>query len=415
MKYGIVWFRNDLRVKNNKALDAALSSGLPLKAIYILDSRENRLGPFRKKFISESLSELQNNLAFLNINFDIISGNPFDVLDSYFNAHHDCDVFVHRGYATEEVLQEKCLQSIGDLKVVFFDDGFLISPMELPFAIHDLPDVFTDFRKKIESSGVLQSNVFNLHPSVDEFPTTKSHVDNRPVKNHPSLAFPFFGGESQAHLRLIDYIWNSKNILTYKKNRNGLLGTEYSSKLSPYLACGCISAQQIFNEIKKFEDQVEANESTYWLIFELLWRDYFRYVMMKYGSKMFLLNGIKQGTSIIEPSNAELLYESWIEGNTGDDFVDANMRELRQTGFMSNRGRQNVASFLVHELKLDWRRGARYFEKMLIDYDVFSNWGNWTYLAGVGNDPRENRVFNTERQAEMYDADGSYRKLWLNP
>ena len=80
---------------------------------------------------------------------------------------------------------------------------------------------------------------------------------------------------------------------------------------------------------------------------------------------------------------------------------------------MSNRGRQNVASYLVHQLKLDWRRGAYYFEKMLIDYDVFSNWGNWSYLAGVGNDPRENRVFNTQKQAEMYDADKAYRKCWL--
>ena len=80
---------------------------------------------------------------------------------------------------------------------------------------------------------------------------------------------------------------------------------------------------------------------------------------------------------------------------------------------MSNRGRQNVASYLVHELKIDWRRGARYFEKMLVDYDVFSNWGNWAYLGGVGNDPRENRVFNTQKQAEMYDSNKAYRNNWL--
>jgi deoxyribodipyrimidine photo-lyase len=106
-------------------------------------------------------------------------------------------------------------------------------------------------------------------------------------------------------------------------------------------------------------------------------------------------------------------FEKWKNGNTGIDFVDANMIELKLTGFMSNRGRQNVASYLCHNLKLDWRYGAAYFEEQLIDYDVCSNWGNWMYVAGVGNDPRENRVFNMEKQAAMYDHDQSYRNLWL--
>jgi deoxyribodipyrimidine photo-lyase len=103
-----------------------------------------------------------------------------------------------------------------------------------------------------------------------------------------------------------------------------------------------------------------------------------------------------------------------VSGNTGNRFIDANMRELLLTGFMSNRGRQNVASYFVHELGLDWRLGAQYFEEALVDYDVYSNWGNWAYLAGVGNDPRANRRFNITRQADMYDPAGSYQKLWLD-
>ena len=104
--------------------------------------------------------------------------------------------------------------------------------------------------------------------------------------------------------------------------------------------------------------------------------------------------------------------QEWIDGQTGVDFVDANMLELKLTGFMSNRGRQNVASYLCNDLKLDWRYGAAYFEQQLIDYDVCSNWGNWAYLAGVGNDPRD-RKFNTQVQAERYDSNHSFRKLWL--
>lgn len=108
------------------------------------------------------------------------------------------------------------------------------------------------------------------------------------------------------------------------------------------------------------------------------------------------------------------IFEQWASGQTGKPFVDANMHELNATGFMSNRGRQNVASYLVHDLGLDWRLGAAYFESLLIDYDVCSNWGNWNYVAGVGNDPRENRYFNIERQASMYDPQGKFVKVWTS-
>ena len=104
----------------------------------------------------------------------------------------------------------------------------------------------------------------------------------------------------------------------------------------------------------------------------------------------------------------------WTEGRTHSDFVNANMKELNQTGFMSNRGRQNVASYLIHNLGIDWRMGAGYFEQHLIDYDPASNWGNWAYIAGVGNDPRPFRKFNLEKQAQNYDGEGLYRSLWLD-
>jgi deoxyribodipyrimidine photo-lyase len=104
----------------------------------------------------------------------------------------------------------------------------------------------------------------------------------------------------------------------------------------------------------------------------------------------------------------------WKNGKTGVPFVDANMRELLHTGFMSNRGRQNVASFLINDLKLSWQLGAKHFEEYLIDYDVASNYGNWSYLAGKGNDPRTNRYFNIERQRQTYDPQNSYINLWNN-
>ena len=111
--------------------------------------------------------------------------------------------------------------------------------------------------------------------------------------------------------------------------------------------------------------------------------------------------------------NDTRLFELWAQGKTGIPFIDANMIELQSSGFMSNRGRQNVASFLVKDLFVNWQMGAEYFESVLIDYDPCSNWGNWNYVAGVGSDPRENRYFNILRQAKMYDVKGDYVKHWI--
>jgi deoxyribodipyrimidine photo-lyase len=134
--------------------------------------------------------------------------------------------------------------------------------------------------------------------------------------------------------------------------------------------------------------------------------------MQKYGNLFFKLGGIKSAEQQ-SIHNMVDLFQQWKNGQTGNDFIDANMLELKLTGFMSNRGRQNVASYLCHNLKLDWRYGAAYFEEQLIDYDVSSNWCNWAYVAGVGNDPRSNRVFNIEKQANDYDTNKKYRTLWM--
>jgi len=167
-----------------------------------------------------------------------------------------------------------------------------------------------------------------------------------------------------------------------------------------------------YYQVKKYEDEVKSNVSTYWLVFELIWRDFFTYVLLKYGNKLFYKGSINgESPEIDDPNGIKL--EAWKRAQTGIPFIDANMKELNETGFMSNRGRQNVASYLIKDLKVDWRKGAAYFEEKLIDYDVASNWGNWSYVAGIGNDPREGRYFNIMTQADRYDKKGDYVKLWL--
>ena len=148
------------------------------------------------------------------------------------------------------------------------------------------------------------------------------------------------------------------------------------------------------------------------MIFELIWRDYFKYISLKYGNKIFQLKGLDSDIKVWK--NHTDIINNWINGKTKDSFINANMIELKETGWMSNRGRQNVASYLTKNLLIDWRVGASYFESMLIDYDVHSNYGNWIYNSGVGNDPIKDRKFNPKIQAERYDPRKTFQNLWLN-
>jgi deoxyribodipyrimidine photo-lyase len=248
---------------------------------------------------------------------------------------------------------------------------------------------------------------------IGEMPSIKKLLGDsgaKTIDNRAAYSFP--GGETQGLARLREYIWDSHAIATYKKTRNELLGENFSSKFSAYLAQGCLSPKMIYKEVEKFETKVKKNNSTYWMKFELMWRDFYRLMAKKYTDKIFQLGGPKSDP----PENVEEnwdRFEAWAQGKTGIPFIDANMREINETGYMSNRGRQNVASYLIKDLEVDWRMGAEYFESLLIDYDPASNYGNWNYLAGVGADPMENRYFNILSQARRYDANGDYVRHWM--
>ena len=299
-------------------------------------------------------------------------------------------------------------------------DQFLLGPEIIPFELYKLPKVFTPFRKKVEAT-------LEVHAPL-EVPAKQTNTSNTPlfysdalwasiskellsIKIDSRSAFPFKGGEKAAQERIDHYFFNTDHVAQYKETRNGLIGLDYSTKLSAWLANGCISARTIYYQLKAYEKTVKANESTYWVLFELLWREFFKYVGLKHKNDLFKSGGINHKS--FAQGNDPKVYNDWISGTTHSPFINANMKELSQTGWMSNRGRQNVASYWSKTLDQDWRIGATYFESQLIDYDVDSNWANWMYTSGVGNDPRD-RIFNPERQADMYDPQKAFQKLWNN-
>jgi deoxyribodipyrimidine photo-lyase len=429
MKTSIIWFKTDLRLEDNETLVKAISQSEQVIPVYCFDDSHfetsaygfKKTGSFRAQFLLESLQDLDKNLRKLGSGLLILRGKPEVEIPKIVKEYKAQKVFAKREVAFEEKRTEKLVQAeLFKLRCELetFSTSTLYHAEDLPFSIKDIPDVFTNFRKKTEKESKIRSvfvapeqinspeiPVLQL-PTLEDLGLVFSSIDSR-------AAIQFKGGETEAINRLNYYFYETKNLSNYKETRNGMVGADYSSKFSAWLAMGCISPRFIYTEVKKYEKQFGANDSTYWLIFELLWRDFFRFMFKKHQTKFFLYAGIKT-EKINSKSLNEKLLSQWINGATQSDFINANMLELKQTGFMSNRGRQNVASYFCNELNMDWRLGAAYFEEQLLDYDVCSNWGNWAYLAGVGNDPRGHRYFNIEKQANDYDKNNEFRNLWLN-
>ncbi|MEM9819825.1 MAG: DASH family cryptochrome [Bacteroidota bacterium] len=427
----IVWFRLDLRIHDNEALIHAIKSGEEVIPIYVFDDRVfkaktsfgfEKTAAYRAKFIIESIHDLRKSLRALGSDLYVRTGKTEEKIFEIAQEAKSSWVFCNRERTQEEIdvqdALEQRLWSIGQ-EIIYSRGKMLYYTQDLPFPVTHCPDTFTSFRKEIERivpvRDSLPAPTEQLTPpsfelEAGEIPALED-LGYEPFETHPA-ATHFKGGESEGLRRLQYYFWETGAISNYKETRNGLLGELYSSKFSPWLSQGCLSPKRIYQELKRYEAERGANKSTYWLYFELIWRDFFRLMGKKHGNKIFLRGGIKQENNK-EWRNDHNLLQLWVEGRTGIPFIDANMRELKRTGFMSNRGRQNVASFLVKDLNVNWQMGAEYFESMLLDYDPCSNWGNWNYLAGVGNDPREDRYFNILSQARRYDPQGDFVKYWL--
>ena len=427
----VVWFRNDLRLTDNETLTRALQQGKEVVPVYCFDSRQFEItrlgfaktGNFRAQFLLESVAELRLSLQKIGGDLVLLQGAPEQLVPQFAHQLGATAIYFSKEVTSEERQVDRSLEEAAFAQGIAcesFWQSTLYHKDDLPFPIRQTPEVFTQFRKEVEKNCKIRP-VFPAptripYPDTFAIPTS----GNLPTFSTFSLATPeasgdawwqVKGGEQAATQRLQDYFWKKDLLKTYKQTRNGLIGMDYSSKFSPWLALGCISPRSIYEEVRRYESMRQKNDSTYWLIFELIWRDYFRFIAKKHGVKIFQLGGIRNQADTWKSDTK--VFDAWKSGQTGIPFVDANMRELNATGFMSNRGRQLVASFLVNDLGINWTWGASYFESLLVDYDVCSNWGNWMYVGGVGNDPRENRYFNILRQASTYDKKGDFVRLWI--
>ena len=405
------WFQTDLRLADNPAL-ASAKDATTLLCVYLMPKPRpwcnlTGLGPQRDRFLRETLQELKDQLQALGQDLMVLEGSPELVLPNIvdrFSIDHVTTNFTPGWYESQAItfLEQKLPATLS-----VFRGNRLFDAEQFPFAAEDLPDTFSPFRRKVE-----KLNISSPIPAPDWLPPPPSAqfdaIPKAAASPHPGLPLP--GGTAAGWRRLDQFLFHTHAIADYKQTRNDLDGLGGSSTLSPWLANGALSARTVAHAIFRYEREEIANDSTYWLYFELLWREFFHWRAVIDGPSLFRQSG-RSGRRLLtnfEPRQ----FARWCAGDTDYPLVNALMRQLVATGWMSNRGRQIAASCLINELGLDWRYGAAFFEQQLIDYDVGSNYGNWQYIAGLGSDPRGGRHFNLAKQAAQYDPDETFTRKW---
>lgn len=431
----LIWFRHDLRIHDHEPLLRAMQSEEETIGLYIHDVRQDeeilpgivRMGQYRRRFLAESLLELGESLKSLGISFVIKRGISSKEMSTVIHDYGVDQVLVHEHPGVWERRDLDHLMNIHpEVTWSLFDGHTLMRRKDLPMKASEFPMSFSKFRSKLEKRLKIPqkgSEYSSEDPLLFSEVKAPDHANFHNGSN-PDFTLPDFmkswldgvenivkGGESAGLERLENYVSVNGGLFSYKETRDGMLHFDDSSKLSFWLSNGSLSAKRVYQKIMEAESMHGRNISSYWLFFELLWREYFQWLMWSTNERLFLRKGFLNGELLWHEDQEAFL--KWREGITGYPLVDAAMEELNRTGFMSNRARQNVASFLTKNLGIDWLLGAKYFEAMLIDFDPASNYGNWAYQAGVGTDARELRAFNVIGQGKRYDPSGAYARYWL--
>ncbi|WP_135384918.1 DASH family cryptochrome [Vibrio tasmaniensis] len=442
-KIGLYLFTNDLRINDNQLLHCAAQSVDKLIFVIVEPTlvrfsadfaKEQSYGAHRQTFVSQSITHLESNLVKFGQQLVVIHSNHLEpdaaeqTLSQIIATQHVTHFFANAHCGYDERLLIRSIQSRHpDLITCLPHHSTLFDSHEMPFELSKVPSSFTKFRKLVEHLDVNggETVIAHLPPPVTPAQTTAIPIFSSPNVER-AVTNDYLGGED-AGLAHLDNYFSHDYALNYKQTRNAFDGIENSTKFSPWLALGCVSPKTIYCHLKQFEADHGSNDSTYRIYFELLWREYFYWKCLSLGSSLFGETSNHKLDSSNSSATLNLNLAKWKSGNTNYPIVDACMRQLNETGYMSNRGRQLAASCLIYELGIDWRHGAAYFESQLIDYDVASNWGNWAYIAGALNSqvntqankqnnakqPKpKSRHFDLGKQTDMYDPDHAFINKW---
>ena len=396
----VFWFRRGLRLHDNAGLYQALRQGKPVVPIFIfdrnildeLDEREDR----RVEFIHSSLQELQRLLAVIGSTVDVRYGFPSDIWEQLTKDYIIESVYTNHDYepyARKRDAEVARMLNANGISFHLFKDQVVFEKNEVIKDDGKPYTVFTPYSRKWKAT----LNDFYL----SSYQTEKFFVNffRQTEKKIPSLAKLNFRSAGQA---FPIKTWNNEIIEHYKEQRD-YPAVEGTSRLSVHLRFGTISIRELAREAGKL------NET---FLNELAWRDFYQMILWHYPH--VVERSFKPEYDKIKWRNNEKEFDAWCKGETGYPIVDAGMRELNATGFMHNRVRMIVASFLTKHLLIDWRWGEAYFAKKLLDYDLAANNGGWQWAAGSGCDAAPYfRIFNPYLQTKRFDPELKYIRKWV--
>ena len=397
--FSVFWFRRDLRLDDNLGLNAALSSGLKVIPIFIFDTEIiNKLekNDLRIKMIHAALGKLNDAMLGNRCNVGMYLGNPKAVFESLLKKFKIKSVYANHDYEPYATERDKSIKSFLEKKNVTyksFKDQVIFEKDEVVKDDGNPYKVYTPYSRKwiekLKSTG---------------FETCKSETK---LNSLASLELPYLTlkeiGFDEKEFDIPLFNINSKTIEKYEETRN-FPYLNSTSRIGAHLRFGFIS-------IRKLVDKALKNSNKTYLK-ELIWREFFMQILWHFPYTQE--KSFKPKYDSIKWLNNDEEFKKWCEGNTGYPLVDAGMRELNQTGYMHNRVRMLVGSFLCKHLLIDWRWGEKYFAKKLLDYEMSSNVGNWQWVAGCGVDASPYfRIFNPKEQIKKFDKDFKYIKKWV--
>jgi deoxyribodipyrimidine photo-lyase len=400
MQVNVFWFRRDLRLFDNHGLFRALKSGKPVLPIFIFD--KNILDELKDKndrrvsFIHDSLKKIQEQLLQNSSSLHVLYDTPLNAFKQLLEDYKICEVFTNHDYEPYAIKRDE--EIAGWLKkqgVVFnsFKDQVIFEKNEVLKSDGSPYTIFTPYSKIWK--GKLTDEALQSFPSDKNF---KAFLRTRPLHFH-SLEEIGFG---YAPYDLQETAIDPSIIQDYHNTRN-IPSINGTSRLSTHLRFGTVSVRQLAKTATELNEQ--------WLN-ELIWREFFMMILFHFPHVVF--SCFKPKYDNIKWRNNEKEFELWCKGETGYPIVDAGMRELNETGFMHNRVRMIVASFLTKHLLIDWRWGEAYFAEKLLDYELSSNNGNWQWAAGCGCDAAPYfRIFNPSEQTKRFDPELKYIKRWI--
>lgn len=410
---GIFIFRRDLRIENNTAFSNALHECKKIVPIFIFTPEQITKNVYKSnksvQFMIESLEDLERNIKKKGGMLYTFYGNYSDIL-SYLIKNYKVDaIYLNKDYTPYSKKRDKNIETICKSKSISFNsyhDVCLLTPGTITTS-NGVYKKFTPFYNKCLNNFSKITSVISLKfkdswcgkilSNKYTYSLTNAYNNFITPIHEPFLS----GGRKNA----LDIVKNIKQFCNYDENRNTL--SESTTHLSAFLKYGCISSKEVlFTLLNKGFDKSHA------LIRQLFWRDFYIHILDAYPH---VLQGksFKPKYDLIKWDNNMSYFNSWKDGKTGFPIVDACMRQLNNTGYMHNRGRLIVASFLIKTLLIDWRKGEKYFAQNLIDYDPAANNGNWQWVAGSGVDSQPYfRIFNPWSQSEKYDKDAKYIKKW---